>query len=263
MKLVVFADYGLDDACATVYLLTHRDRFDSIDIVPIGGNVEADRAMTNAGKLLAAAADEGISLRGVSLVDTTACEQPFCRLPSVHGRDGMGDLLKDCASPVAVVPYESLARTLDCDYEILSLGPCTMVERTLLSAPKKQCGDIIIMGGCNLAEPNYNGYEFNDGLDHEAFVKTLARPHKAATLDTCRADEFNYINEKRTGGKLLDRLINRSVELASARHNDRCYIYDYIAALALVHPERFGVREVNFADGVVMRELYLLYNGIA
>ena len=46
MKLVVFADYGLDDACATVYVLENRERYEGVYIVPVGGNVEAARALT-------------------------------------------------------------------------------------------------------------------------------------------------------------------------------------------------------------------------
>ena len=59
MKLVVFADYGLDDACATVYVLENRERYEDVYIVPVGGNVEAARALTNAKKLLAAAKADG------------------------------------------------------------------------------------------------------------------------------------------------------------------------------------------------------------
>ena len=72
MKLVVFADYGLDDACATVYVLENRERYEGVYIVPVGGNVEAARALTNAKKLLAAAKADGISLDGVCIADTTA-----------------------------------------------------------------------------------------------------------------------------------------------------------------------------------------------
>lgn len=259
MKLLVFADYGLDDACATAYLLDNRERYESICIIPVGGNVEAERALINAKKLLAAAKADGMSLSGVNLVDTTACPQPFCRLPSVHGKDGMGDLFADCSSPVEVTEYDKFLSSLNCEYEVLSLGPCTMVERTLAAAKRQPAGEILIMGGCNREEPNYNGYEFNEGLDRDAFVKTLARPHVCATLDTCRVARFNCINERREGGKLLDKLINRSVQLAAARHNDRCYIYDYIAVVALLHKELFGVREVSVkGERGVMRELYLL-----
>ena len=248
MKLVVFADYGLDDACATVYVLENRERYEDVYIVPVGGNVEAARALTNAKKLLAAAKADGISLDGVCIADTTACAQPFCRLPSVHGNDGMGDLFADCESPVSVVPYEKLAYMLDCEYEVLSLGPCTMVKRTLADAVNMPSGKIMLMGGCNRVPPNFGKYEFNDGIDHNAFVWTLRRPHVAATLDTCHVPAFNTLGKRREGSRLLDVLMNRCTELAEIRGDEANYIYDQIAALALIHPEFFDVEEVFAPD---------------
>ena len=255
-KLVIFADYGLDDACATAYILQNRAAWEKIDIVPIGGNVAADRALCNAKKLLAAAQADGPDIAGVTLADTTAVPQPSCPLPNVHGGDGMGDFLRmGCLPTEAVMPYDAWVKTLTGEYTVLSLGPATVPVRALADAPRPPQGDIVIMGGCNRAEPNYRGYEFNDGLDHAAFVRLLAVPHVCATLDTCRDPAFNYIAKRFSPDRLLGRLMNRSVELAAARHGDRCYIYDYIAALALVHPERFAVVNVPQKDGGVMREL--------
>lgn len=257
MKLVVFADYGLDDACATAYLLAHREQFDVIDIVPVGGNVEAEKALKNCYKLLAAAKADNLSINGIRVVDTTAHVQPFCRLTSVHGRDGMGDLFKDCASCAPVINYDEWVKEKCEDYRILSLGPATMVVDYLNKVCVKPAEPIVVMGGCVAEQPNYNGLEFNDALDEKAFLCLLSYNHVAATLDTCRANEFNYINKRMPGGKLSDVLINRSVSLAAARHNDRCYIYDYVAALALLHPERFGVSKKNYRCGTVINELYL------
>ena len=255
-KLVIFADYGLDDACATAYILQNRERWDRIDIAPIGGNVAADRALCNAKKLIAAAQADGLPVNGITLVDTTALPQPSCPLPDVHGGDGMGDLLSTgCLPPVAETPYGAWVKTLTGEYTVLSLGPATVPVRALADAPKPPHGDIVIMGGCNRAEPNYNGYEFNDGLDHAAFVRLLEYPHVCATLDSCRDPAFNYIEKRFSPDRLLGRLMNRSVELAAARHGDRCYIYDYIAALALCDPERFTVENVPQKSGGVMREL--------
>lgn len=256
-KAVIFADYGLDDACATAYVLQNRAAWKEIDIVPVGGNVSAERALANAKKLSAAAQADGLDVRGVHLVDTTALRQPSCPLPDVHGGDGMGDLFEESEGVLPVVPYDEWVATLDTPYRVLSLGPCTVPVRALHDAPALPQGDCVLMGGRTQAEPNYNGYEFNDGLDHEAFVAMLAYPHRVATLDTCRAPVFNYIRKKFPADRLLGRLMNRSVALAAARHNDRCYIYDYVAALAFCHEEMFCVRE-TLQDGAVMRELSVL-----
>ena len=256
-RLVVFADYGLDDACATAYLLSHRGEYRFIDIVPVGGNVDAFTALKNACKLLAVAKTYCTGLDGVRLVDTSGVAQPSCNLPSVHGVDGMGDLFADAPAPVCTVLYEEWLRALSGNYRILSLGPCTMVKRTLIGAPAQPCAPVVIMGGCNDEEPNFNGYEFNDGLDPDSFSWVLDRPHLAVTLDTCRVAQFNFINRGKGGDGLLDILLNKSVELAAARHADRCYVYDYIAALALLYPQRFEARNVKYRGGV-MRELRAL-----
>ncbi len=243
MKLVIFADYGLDDACATAYILNNRAEYESIDIIPIGGNVESGRALANARKLLGAARADGIDTSGVRLVDSTAFSQPFCRLPSVHGNDGIGDILPNLFScPVPSIEYTEFLKELAGEYRILSLGPATMVVHMLGNAKVMPCRPTVIMGGCTREEPNYNGREFNDALDMSAFEKLLGYNHVAATLDTCRHEKFNYINRHFDGTRLFGKLVNRSIELAAARHNDRCYIYDLIAAYALITPEEFEVK---------------------
>ena len=254
--LVIFADYGLDDACATAYILAHREQWERIDIAPIGGNVAAAQAFANAQKLLAAAKADGLDISGVRLIDTTAMPQPSCPLPSIHGTDGLGDFLPMVScSPVPVLAYGKWLPTLTYNYTVLSLGPCTVPAHLLQHAPVLPQGEIVIMGGCNGEEPNYNGYEFNEALDIPAFAKVLAYPHVCATLDTCRAPQFNRITERHDQSRLLGKLMNKSIALAAARHNDRCYIYDHTAALALCHPDRFTVQNVAQKSGVVMQEL--------
>ncbi len=258
--LVIFADYGLDDACATAYILAHRTAWQAIDIVPVGGNVAAPRALRNAQKLLKAAAADGLDVSGIRLIDSTALPQPACPLPSIHGADGMGDLFADGGQPFAqAVPYADWVQTLALPYTVLSLGPCTVPARFLRDVPVPPAGDIVMMGGCNAQEPNYNGYEFNEALDLAAFAAVLAYPHVCATLDTCRAPVFNSIGARYGTARLIDRLMNKSIALAAARHPDRCYIYDYVAALALCHPERFTVQNVVQKSGAVMHELQVIY----
>lgn len=256
-RLVIFADYGLDDACATLYLLEHREQFDHIDILPVGGNVHAVEALSNIRKLLGAARDSGTDLRGVRIIDSTDQYQRYCHLPGIHGEDGMGDLLPSVkSSPVPQVPYADWTGEIEEGYRILSLGPCTMVRRALGDVKNLPGGRILIMGGCIHEEPNYNGREFNDGVDHFAFNWTVRRPHAAVTLDTCRVPAFNLAGARKTGGKLLDTFVNRSVELAQARHPEKCYIYDYIAALALVHPELFEDCPTYLPE--ILRDMHVL-----
>ena len=256
-KLVIFADYGLDDACATAYILDRRAAFETIDIVPIGGNVPVSRAARNAQKLLAAAGKK--ALVGVRLVDTSACKQEERYLSGIHGADGMGDLYPDvAASPVPVVPYDEWASSLR-SYRVLSLGPCTLVRDALAKAPEPPCGDVVLMGGCVAYPPNYNGYEFNDALDHDAFLQVLAYPHAAATLDTCSIPAFDTMGVVLAENSLLSALINRSTRLAARSGEKSNYVYDLIAAMALAYPERFErtPAPLPHGDGTV-RQLRLL-----
>ena len=257
-KLVVFSDYGLDDAVALIYLLLNREEYELIDIVPVGGNVHPRTALLNARRLLCEAEKEGISLSGVRVVDCADYYQPWCVLPHIHGADGMGDILPEFTrTPVEEVGFEPWAASLEEGYRILSLGPTTMVKRTFAYSTVNPGGRILIMGGCVREEPNYNGKEFNDGMDHEAFLWTLRRPHDLVSLDTCRVPAFNLAGARKTDKSLLCRLINRSIELAEARHQDNSYIYDYIAAVALVHPELFE-REKIYVPAIC-RDMTLLH----
>ena len=257
-KLVIFSDYGLDDAVALIYLLHNRADYELIDIVPVGGNVHPRTALINARRLLSEAEKEGISLRGVRIVNCAEYYQEWCVLPHIHGEDGMGDILpqSDC-SPVEEVAFEPWAESLEEGYRILSLGPCTMVKRTFAYSTANPGGRILIMGGCVRETPNYKGREFNDGMDHDAFLWTLRRPHDLVALDTCRVPAFNLAGARKAGKTLLDRLINRSVELSEARHPDNCYIYDYIAAVALIHPELFEIEKIYMPE--ICRDMTLLH----
>ena len=237
-RLVIFADYGLDDACATVFLLMHRV-FSHIDIVPIGGNVACEVALRNAHTLLSAAQADGINTAGVRIIDATACPQAFCALPLVHGSDGIGDILPPEKSDLPVLSFAEWLPAL-VNYRMLSLGPATVPVQVLAHAAP--LSPIVIMGGCTHENPNYGAYEFNHGLDPEAFEKLLAYPHVCATLDSCRAPAFNAGNTHKIGEGLFARLFNRAVALANARHKGNCYIYDLIAAYALAYPDRFRVK---------------------
>ena len=251
-RLVIFADYGLDDACATVFLLMHR-AFSQIDIVPIGGNVACEIALRNAHTLLAAAKADGIDTAGVRIIDSTACPQAFCTLPLVHGSDGIGDILPPKKSDLPVLSFAEWLPEL-ADYRMLSLGPATVPVQVLAKAAPPLM-PIVIMGGCTHETPNYGAYEFNHGLDPEAFEKLLTYPHACATLDSCRAPVFNAANTNKAGEGLFARLFNRAVALANARHDGNCYIYDAIAAYALAYPDRFTVKGERIGK-VAVQELH-------
>ncbi|MDR0425968.1 MAG: nucleoside hydrolase [Clostridiales bacterium] len=248
-KWVILSDYGLDDACAAVYLLDNRPKGQAIDIIAVAGNSDAAASYQNAKKLLGSYAG---GLSGVRLVDSAALAQPFANLPSIHGADGMGDLLPPCEPKVPTLAYADWLAEKPDGFLLVSLGPATVTLDIL-----NKCGaqELLIMGGHIDAAPNFNGYEFNHYLDIPAFNAVLRYPHRCATLDTCRHPRFNDAGKKRGGAALLDRLIDRAIDLAVARHPDNCYIYDYIAVHDLICPGLFAVEERIDLEGNTVHQL--------
>jgi inosine-uridine nucleoside N-ribohydrolase len=251
-KFVLLCDYGLDDAVATVFLLDNRDETDAVDIVPIGGNSEVGVAYRNAQTLLASY--EG-NLKGVRIVDTRNVSQPWAKLPSIHGEDGLGDILAPKESSVAVLSYDEWIKEDSGAFTLVSLGPCTLTEDIL---KKKGADELLIMAGCVNENPNFNGYEFNHALDIPAFERCVKYPHKIATLDTCRTPSFNYANRRYDGKTLFEKLTNRVIELAKARHPNNCYIYDYITVNYLFKPELFTFQKSVDSDGNILNELKVI-----
>ena len=247
-RLIILADFGLDDACALAYILEYADRFEGIDIVCIAGNSPAKASLYNAQKLLLHY--EG-STKGIRLIRTDDFPQNCAMLPSVHGKDGMGDLFP-ALSHVDATDYAEWVKTLPKDAIILSLGPCTVTVDIL----RRTSGyELILMAGLTKAKPNFKGMEFNQALDHASYRACLQRSHKVATLDTCRTRSFNLASRRFYGERMLYKLVNRANELAEIRHPDNSYIYDLITALYLIHPNFFQVRSITDPWGNELNEL--------
>lgn len=249
-RYVLLCDYGLDDAAATAYLFSRRGEA-RVDILPVGGNSPLSVAQRNAHTLLAALGNP----EGVRLVDTSCVAQPYVKLPLVHGEDGMGDLFAPALSTAPVLPFAEWLNEDDGPYTLVSLGPCTVTRRVING--KTGAEKLLIMGG-NIAEtPNYEGREFNHALDIEAFnyCATLSIA-TVATLDSCRSPRFNLAGRAPEGEDVLSRILRRAERLATARHGDNCYVYDYIAVRSLFEPELFAVRRAVDPDGNAMNVLF-------
>lgn len=234
MKIALLCDYGMDDVVATLYLLKYADRFEQIDILPVGGNFPLSEVTANAKRILTHTENLTDNVR---LVDTSAIEQPCERLTDIHGEDGIG-----CFLPAEenykgeIIAFDKWLDGVNEDYTIVSLGPCTV---TLEILKNKKVGPLILMCG-NIAEPpNYNGYEFNHGIDPEAFSECVKYPHCSVTLDTChnRYCDFFLIENKEEGR--LWSAIERAKELSRERNEAFCSIYDLAAVVYLLEPERF------------------------
>ncbi len=242
-NIALLCDYGLDDAIATLYLLDRAEKFDKIDILPISGNFPVEESFVNAKRLLTYY--EG-DLKNVRIVDTKAVPQKGDRIPEIHGNDGMGDVLpKEYEEKVPVVTYDEWLKEVDNDYTVVSVGPCSV---TIDLLKKKGALPLIMMAG-NISEPpNYNGYEFNHGVDTEAFADCVKYPHFIATLDTCHITkcDFNKIDFKVNG--LFGKMVNRYIEMSHSRNEEVCSAYDLVAIVYLIHPERFEAYEAVDKD---------------
>lgn len=241
-KLVILSDYGLDDACATAYILENRNNFSGIDIVAIGGNTSAKNSLDNIKKLLQNYVKENgeNATDGIRLIETTALRQQVCTLPSIHGIDGMGDLFADIVqSPVPMVSFEQFLDELVAkDIILFSVGPCTITK--IILDKIGEC-ELVIMAGVIDEVPNFRDMEFNQGLDAAAYDYCVGFKHVIATLDSCRKPCFNLAGKRIKGKSLLAKLVNRAEEFAEARHPDNCYIYDYVAAKYLIEPQLFNI----------------------
>ncbi len=244
-RLIIFADYGLDDAAATATILRHERRFSHIDIVPIGGNVPPAVALRNCYTLLSCYPE---CLNKITVVDTTDLPQPSEYLAEIHGQDGMGDLFRPPETPIAVetLTFNEWLDTTDGSELVLSLGPMTMVKPLM---ERHSTYQPVIMGGCVDSEPNFKGYEFNHCLDREAFAFCTKQKHAAITLDTCRTEKLDMRKVTIEGDDVHSQVLRADQRLSVQRGEEGCYVWDDVAAVYLLHPERFTLKQQTDRDG--------------
>lgn len=236
-NLIIFADYGLDDAAATISILNAHSNFNTVTIVPIGGNVPVSMSFDNCFTLLNNFKDLKDK---ITVVDTRDVAQPSEYLAQIHGNDGMGDIFErnPKTEGFEILKYYDWLQTLDGDEVILSLGPMTLVKPLM----QKSTFKLILMGGLVNEEPNFNGYEFNHCLDTEAFSYCTKFPHTAITLDTCRVPILNIRNTDIKGNGLYEQVLKADQLLSIKRKEQGCFVWDDVAACYLLKPERFEVK---------------------
>ncbi len=253
-NLAVLCDYGLDDAVATIHILNNSDKFNKIDILPIGGNFPVEDSLVNAKRLLT---HYEKNIENVRLVNTVGIPQGCEKLVFIHGKDGMGDILPLEYNDIDTIEYDSWIKEVDNNYVIVSLGPCTVAKDIL---KQKGALDLVMMGGNIAEEPNFNGYEFNHGMDIGAFEECVKYPHVVATLDSCHFDkgDLNKIEIRETG--IFDKTLKRYRELSNERKESGCYVYDLVVAVYLTDPERFSCETATDKDGNILKVLKYIYN---
>lgn len=237
--LVIFADYGLDDAAATVSIFNAHERFSHITLIPIGGNVPVELSYRNCLSVLSV---YPALLEKITVVNTCHIAQPNEYLADIHGKDGMGDFFTHPseAPNVQEITFEQWLEAYTGEEIILSLGPMTLVKTAVM---KKAPAQMVIMGGCVHEEPNFNGYEFNHCLDVEAFNYCVRFPHTAITLDTCRTKTLDMRRYEIFGEDIHSRIIRADQVLSISRKEDGCYVWDDVAANFILFPDRFETTE--------------------
>lgn len=237
-NLIIFADYGLDDAAATTSIFKEHNRFSKIYIVPIGGNVPVDISYRNCFTLLSLYPE---LWHKITVVDTLSIPQAGEYLAEIHGNDGMGDIITPADIPVEIekTDFNDWLETLDGGETVLSLGPMTLVKPLM----ERHSHKLIIMGGCVNTPPNFKGYEFNHCLDTEAFSYCVGFPHAAITLDTCRVPVLDMRKYDIKGDSLHEQIIRADQKLSITRNEEGCFVWDDVAACYLLYPERFELRE--------------------
>ena len=142
--------------------------------------------------------------------------------------------------------YETWLAHTDGTEKLLSLGPMTLVKPLM---EKHATYEPVIMGGCVHTPPNFNGFEFNQSLDRDAFSFCTRGKHAAVTLDTCRTDRLDMRKVRFDGDDLYARIIRADQALSITRGEDGCYVWDDVAAACLLHPDRFVLTPETDKDG--------------
>lgn len=231
--VIIFADYGLDDAAATVSLLEREERFDRIDIVPIGGNVPTEIAFRNAFTLLSFYPSVWEKVR---VVDTTHLAQPSEYLKDIHGGDGMGDLFEPASAHVEILPFAPWLDSLSGEETVLSLGPATLVQTVM----EQHDHPLIMMAGCIDTPPNFHGFEFNHALDKSAFAYCAPKADAVITLDTCRVPALDVSNVTPNPQTMHGKIMQAAQKMATAWDGSGCHMWDDVAACCLLFPHRFA-----------------------
>lgn len=236
--LIVLCDYGLDDAIATLHLFENHEKFGKIDIIAIAGNLSAQVSLKN---LRTLAALSHLPEGKLTIVETCSLEQPCENLTFVHGNDGMGDLISPLTDSTPVIPFEEYIESLEsCDI-LLSLGPMTV---TSLILDKIEPRRFIFMAGCVNGTPNYHGYEFNHGVNPDAFARCVKHRHEGILLDSIHPF-FDLNGKEISPDSYGNRLSLRYRDFCNANGEQGSYVWDDIAVYYLLNSEKFYCRELT------------------
>ena len=178
--------------------------------------------------------------------------------PGSPGADGVGgDVFSAATSAAPVLTLDEFLAEPDEIDVLLSLGPMTVTKEVL---SRRTVKEFLFMAGCVDGIPNYHGYEFNHGLNKEAFAFAAKFPHRAILLDAaCKALDVQHL--PLAGTDLFTRAIKKYRDLGISRGETTCTVWDDVAVLALLYPALFSEQTKTDRDGNVLHVLSYTANG--
>ncbi|USS93145.1 nucleoside hydrolase [Fructilactobacillus ixorae] len=152
-KMILDVDTGIDDAMAIAYAVADP-AVELIGVISSFGNIEADRAATNALRILNLVGAPDVP---VFIGHQNPLDHEYNRLPinaQIHGENGIGDVQLPTPRQ-AVATQNGVDFLLDAaqrygdDLTIVATGPMTNLAAALNQAPEvmRQVGKLTIMGG--------------------------------------------------------------------------------------------------------------------
>ncbi|WP_082686249.1 nucleoside hydrolase [Bacillus coahuilensis] len=167
MKIILFADPGIDDSLAIMYAILHPE-IELLAVVTSYGNVSVSDSTKNAAYLLHLANHPEIPvIVGASHPFT---EEPQVFYPGIHGEDGLGPYTPPDDFSASIYPFEKVFEIIEQHIDevvIVDVGRQTSLGIAFNLKPElmKKVQDIYLMGGAfqvpgnvtSLAEANFYG----------------------------------------------------------------------------------------------------------
>lgn len=271
--LIIDTDPGIDDAAAITLLVDEPD-VDIKLVASVSGNVGIGHTTDNALKLL--------TFLGRRIPVARGAAAPLMRenrfATEAHGKSGMGSfefpepdrgLLTEGS---AVLEERRVLMESEEPVTILTLGPLTNIALLLATFPEvREHIDRIVMMGGSTGRGNIGVYgEFNISVDPEAakMVFRSGLPMTMVGLDIGRkahlvASDLDALHAAGEVGTMVSSLF-RSYD--GGHIEEGIKMYDPSAALALIEPDLFTMREafadVEISSPLTMGATVVDYDGI-
>lgn len=242
-RVIIDTDPGVDDAVAILLALASEE-LDVLALTSVAGNVGIEETTLNARRLIDLAQRHDVAV-------ARGCARPLSGDPrlevSVHGADGLGDLLWD----EPATPEHELD-AIDLQYQLISeapttivaIGPLTNVATLLERYPGADAlvERVVVMGGASFEGNVTPAAEFNIWFDPEAAerVAAAAWPLTFMPLDLTHQALLNDEDLAHLRG--LDTLVGKRVA-------------DMLEPYAVFHDEWYGNRDVIMHDATAIYEL--------